>query len=1054
MMMALGPLLLLVVAGIANAFVPTAFNEKLAGVADTIFGGSFSSTTAGSTTHIEMTTAAMAQVGRALLQKRRLLPASFTSDDPNEIVRAAFGNPASAEDFVAAIATVTTANADVDAEDPDSTAAHFDAENFLVGNERLLALYSAAVRSVVAGEYDDARTSIGQLLHGLQDFYSHSNWIELGNTKPNENLAIRGRQPTNIAPPRAPTCQDCPGGFLTLRRESCRNNLVTSFITSGYYPKQDRQKPDAKDLIGGGANDEGKCSHGGVLDVTSLKHATGGINKDSTSAIFSPHNYLHQDAALVATAATVALLNSLWDRFDNDRFTRFMGLDYGATISFVFDTTSTLRDDMIEAYRQMSTSFANSPSLRPSDFFFVPFNDQDFGGLYRTRIPADFENKISSAKTSVSSASESLAVSGLILALRSSKKGSTIYLFTDNGAKDFNRYPEAVALFSAKRVKVVVVVGNSSLNLWRPDRGIDSHSIYNYLAEVSGGQVLSEITSKTGHALRLASSFVDATDISLAQYESTTPSGPFGVNVTVTVDDLVTNMTVSLSGRNPSLRLTKPNGQAPALEQDDVAQTGNAAFAVVHSPDRGSWTVQVINTESRFDLLVKGTSSLNFVPSLVQANFNTSHPGMFPILGQPRIGDLVTVRLSVNGLPDGGTVDKVLLVLENTTVVGEYTTVLFDDTTDNILYVTQGEATVPAEPFNIAISGQYNGRTFVRLAYTLITPVAFKVETVANSRRSVKQGNNLGLQFVVSTANIEAEYLDITVEAEDLLGLTGAPQPSSFRLAANSSETVAIEVAVPTCFPLTSLDGVVIVVRSQTTNETSSFLKKIFVDSQFNDYDPPVCFVDYVNSTSCTPNDCTGNWTSSVTILDKGSHLDSIGVESSTASISHPDLSTSRNAFVTATVTASCCTESVTVNVADASGNQATCTPMKTSTTESNCDQAPCLNGGRCQGPNSCLCLGGYFGNNCSQEGCQKPSAPLNGVLNGDATAFQEGQLANFSCTDPFELTGDNLLTCCPFGWAGSTPFCLSSGSTVSANSMIVTFVLVLGVVVWRFMAH
>ena len=104
-----------------------------------------------------------------------------------------------------------------------------------------------------------------------------------------------------------------------------------------------------------------------------------------------------------------------------------------------------------------------------------------------------------------------------------------------------------------------------------------------------------------------------------------------------------------------------------------------------------------------------------------------------------------------------------------------------------------------------------------------------------------------------------------------------------------------------------------------------------------------------------------------MTILDKGSNLHTIGVESSTASISHPNLSTSRNAFVTATVTASCCTESVTVNVADASGNQATCTPMKTSTTESNCDPAPCLNGGRCQGPNSCLCLGGYFGNNCGQ---------------------------------------------------------------------------------------
>ena len=42
--------------------------------------------------------------------------------------------------------------------------------------------------------------------------------------------------------------------------------------------------------------------------------------------------------------------------------------------------------------------------------------------------------------------------------------------------------------------------------------------------------------------------------------------------------------------------------------------------------------------------------------------------------------------------------DKVLFLLENTTLVGEYVAVLFDDTTDNNLYVTQGEATVPAEP--------------------------------------------------------------------------------------------------------------------------------------------------------------------------------------------------------------------------------------------------------------------------------------------------------------------------------------------------------------------
>ena len=135
-----------------------------------------------------------------------------------------------------------------------------------------------------------------------------------------------------------------------------------------------------------GLHGDGKCSHGGVIDLTSLRHATGGINKDSTSEVISPHNYLHVEAARVATAATVVLLNSLWDRVGDDLFTRFMRLDYGATISFVFDTTSTLRDDMIEAYRQMSASFANSPSLRPSDFFFVPFNDQG-NDLRMTKSP-------------------------------------------------------------------------------------------------------------------------------------------------------------------------------------------------------------------------------------------------------------------------------------------------------------------------------------------------------------------------------------------------------------------------------------------------------------------------------------------------------------------------------------------------------------------------------------------------------------------------------------------------------------------------------------------
>lgn len=55
----------------------------------------------------------------------------------------------------------------------------------------------------------------------------------------------------------------------------------------------------------------GKCSHGGILDSSRYLGAKGGINKDSTSPLFSPHHYLHLKAATLATEATLTVLRDL-----------------------------------------------------------------------------------------------------------------------------------------------------------------------------------------------------------------------------------------------------------------------------------------------------------------------------------------------------------------------------------------------------------------------------------------------------------------------------------------------------------------------------------------------------------------------------------------------------------------------------------------------------------------------------------------------------------------------------------------------------------------------
>lgn len=70
----------------------------------------------------------------------------------------------------------------------------------------------------------------------------------------------------------------------------------------------------------------GKCSHGGILDKSRSLEAKGGINKDSGSPLFSPHHYLHQEAATLAAEATLSLLLDLRDTIGHTTFLRSVQL--------------------------------------------------------------------------------------------------------------------------------------------------------------------------------------------------------------------------------------------------------------------------------------------------------------------------------------------------------------------------------------------------------------------------------------------------------------------------------------------------------------------------------------------------------------------------------------------------------------------------------------------------------------------------------------------------------------------------------------------------------
>lgn len=344
--------------GVINCFIPTPWLKFWSG----FLGNSF-----GTRTHWKITESAILRVAEEALIEYEVLGAPVNSLSANKLVRAAHGKSASARDFKLAIREIQKANSMVDAELPKVSAAHFDSENFRGGSERLANLRSSVLSEIRNEEYDAARVSAGQFLHTLQDFYSHSNWIELGRYYAYQTLVTGGHIPeSELAPPFTPTCH-----FI-----STLIDTSPKVLTSGYYYGNDRPKPSASKLKPRGVT-KGKCSHGGILDLTALNRAFGGINKDSTNSAFSPHFYLHTIAARVAEEATASFLNEIRRLVGNYRFLRFLNLIYGPSLCFVIDTTLSMREDIeqVRIYVNFIIDLFLGSGQTPTNYVLVPFND-------------------------------------------------------------------------------------------------------------------------------------------------------------------------------------------------------------------------------------------------------------------------------------------------------------------------------------------------------------------------------------------------------------------------------------------------------------------------------------------------------------------------------------------------------------------------------------------------------------------------------------------------------------------------------------------------------
>ena len=317
----------------------------------------------------------------------------------DNLIEAYFGKPSRrrTRKFEEAIDEINDANVRVDlGKESELAAAHFDSEQIQAGQNRLVELRQLVSDEIKSENYEAARRQTGRMLHTLQDFYSHSNWVEMGNSAPYSVLGTPGQNPENIASPNTQTCTNCvqgeeinfPGNITAMFHYQCKcyNNICEEInqnriLTSGYYSGLVDSTPQHNEI----PKPVGKCSHGGFLDRSSDLPATGGINKDCTAAVWACHADLHYEAAQVAIMASAEILQNIrQDVNDDTKFTAFLNLDIQvvASLAYVIDTSGSMGPELpviqatipnirvtLENYVE---SLGGEAKVR---FILVPFND-------------------------------------------------------------------------------------------------------------------------------------------------------------------------------------------------------------------------------------------------------------------------------------------------------------------------------------------------------------------------------------------------------------------------------------------------------------------------------------------------------------------------------------------------------------------------------------------------------------------------------------------------------------------------------------------------------
>ena len=710
-----------------------------------------------------------------------------------------------------AIREVQEANASVD--DPfmgefSKGHAHFDSELLLEGSKRLIDFREIAIMFLTLDPPDGkaARGYLGRALHTLQDFYSHSNWVNLpDNFSRNYDLGKKEIKPlggrTNWKD--IPTCvDDFWDGTLT--------GAGLSDLTTGYFPllEGDYEPPP------------GKCIHGLVPGA--------GIHKDT------PGRPFYEDAFAQAVASTIDYIDQILkdDKIANNDEALKSFFDIHGSLGFVIDDTGSMGptiDGVKSAVARIVREVEKNPDKRPDQYLLVRYGDPDVGIAFTTSSAENILSAVNAFSPHGGGDCPELAMAALLNAINAANEESTLHLFTDASAKDAGRVGSVVARAIAKNI-IINVAGKASCSPVDP--------VYKKITTETGGQlvVLENTVAETENYFNIVlPSLTGDLQPILIINRTITDSGV--VNARIPVDSTMTGLVISVDmDKKSTIELFRPNGTEviPGDSDAEVTELSSGRVINMSSPVVGEWKLRVAGDSGVvFSASVMGNSTLSFDRfDFVELGGRLGHECLFPIAGQPVVGPVLTAAATLFGPFD--TVDFDLITEDGTFIERLDMSQGQDGAADEDFV---GTFDLPAERFRVYARGKdESGADFMRVIPSTFLGQSVKVEPLDNFD-SMIAAERFTAHFKVTNHGADDTF---TISVEAGSGLGSSVSPNEVTLASNDSAQLEVVLNVPADTPAETAVTLTVVATSTTdsTIENSTFLTRAVVGASDGDGDP------------------------------------------------------------------------------------------------------------------------------------------------------------------------------------------------------------------------